>query len=323
MNFPEAMSINRNILVRENGRPSPLPAWAKTEIWLGWWCRRFQLVDSRLLVVAVLPTRELAAAFAGLGALLAGAQIFDQGFSWDTFKQLNPRTEIFWGNGTSRFQGEITEPTVGWPEETVPILITKVSEGRQSFKDTILGVSENKFNEMIFSQSQLPAQQGTASMANALQLLMSVGIQTNSNWLWDSNAEACIVTTKSWFWSAIDSLDLMISEEELIPFKEMICTSSNNDNILSKLKVMPVTKVHNDPTPVTILDGPSAWKQISHIDRGNVLVFLDRDEYSAEIHNLLLEVANVSEDPPIGLLESIPESIPLGMELTSYLIRKE
>jgi len=116
---------------------------------------------------------------------------------------------------------------------------------------------------------------------------------------------------------------LMISEEELIPFKEMICTSSNNDGFVSKLKVVPVSKVYHDSTPVTILDGPSAWKQISHINIGNVLVFLDRAEYSAEIHNILLEVGNISEDPPIDLLESIPEKMPLGMELTSYLIRKE
>jgi len=317
--FPESMALCHPFFIRDGDVEIPLPEWAKAEIWLGWWCRRLQLERDRLVVTAVLPDRNLAAAFAGLGCLLAGAQLFQSGLTWDIFRALPKGTEIFWRERGSqkRYEGSILEQN-GWPADTVPVQIIKGR--RRSDVGSTFGFSRNWFNDCIFSEERLPAENRSKAMDSALGLHRSLGLETNPRWIWTAGAEGRILTSQSRFHEALMGLRIGVQGSDPVLLGDALCMASDNDKTLAKLRLTSVSHVPEQGAPVTILDGGRAFDRIRQIESGNILMLLERTEYTAEIHNLLLDLRNVDKTSPSDILPDVPSRFPPGMELAAFVV---
>ena len=318
--FPERMLIRHPIFLMDGEERLPLPDWSKALLWLGWWCRSFQPNRSRILAVAVLPVRSYASAFAGLGCLMAGAMLCRGGFSWDDLKSLPLGHEIFWktaGNGV-RYQGVILQPSEGAPD-LVPVRITATRRSKEI--GLVWSFSPAKFSECLFSEECLPTENGTAAINNALRFYRDAGLETDSRWLYSSGAEALIMTNQSSFWDAVDGLQIAVRKEGAIPLRDALCVASIHDRGVAKLRLSPANRMPGPIcSPVTILDGASAWDQMTYANSGNVLLLLDRTEFTVDIRNFLLDVANYADEPTAEMKLNIPDRLPPGIELTAFVL---
>ncbi|MGX2032333.1 MULTISPECIES: hypothetical protein [Methylocaldum] len=319
MDFPESMGIRHQIFLLDDGRRLPIPAWAKAEIWLGWWCRKWQLDNARLLTVAVLPARDLAAAFAALGCLLAGSQQFTSGLTWEDLRNLPAGSAIFWGipNERARYEGVILE---NQSDYLVPVRIRK---GRRRDVNAVWYFSKQRFAQYLFSQECLPTQRGMLAIGSAQSFQQGLGLKTNPRWLWTAGAEACVVTSQARFATAIDNLGLTAGDSPFSDFHDVLCMSSSNERSLAKLRITSPHKPIDLVAPVSILDGKNAFDQIREINTGNILILLDRGEYSPEIHNLLLEAQNAARHPSCEMLKDLPARFPPSVELAAFVLPDE
>lgn len=322
MEFPACMPIRHQIYLHEAGVKHAMPAWSKATLWLGWWARRWQLPDSRLLAVAVLPSRDLAAMFASLGCVIAGAQQFDKGFGWDDLVALPAGSPIFWKTPGSktRYEGVVLESAASAGQELVPVRIEK---GRSGERGVVWSFSPGKFAECIFSEACLPTRQGSQVMENAFAFLHSVGVQVRRSWLWSAGVEASLRTNMTRFRNAIDGLVIGVSDSGLCPAGDALCSAMPDERRNAKVLVASATRAAEKASPVHILDGIDAFHQVRDISSGNVVVILDRAEYSPEVHNFLLNAKSFSRDPSRELLESVPERFPPGFELSAFILPRE
>ena len=71
-----------------------LPKWIEFMIWAGWVMRSANL-DSRQIMVLLLPERYCCSAFCSLGAILAGSTIPHNSLMWDEFLNFDKGDSIF------------------------------------------------------------------------------------------------------------------------------------------------------------------------------------------------------------------------------------
>ena len=318
MELPNTMALHHPIFIREDGLSVPLPSWAKAELWLGWWCRRFQFENNRLLVVAILPSCELAAAFAGLGCLIAGAQQFHGGLNWGEFRELSIGEEVFWkvASSSTRYGGIVIEPTDLYSD----LVSLRITTGKKNKIGSIWCISEATFKQHLFSEDNLPTLRGTVSMENAMRLHRNLGLETKPRWIWTAGSEARVVTNQSRFREALAGLDIGAQGSEAIPFEDALCAPRGNDQP-AKLRILSVGHPIGGDAPVTILDGEAAFHRIQHIETGNILILLERTEYTAEIHNFLLDLHNVAKAPSPDAMMDFPSRFPPGMEFSAFVFQ--
>lgn len=314
--FPETMRLGTPIFLWDKGERLPLPDWAKAHIWLGWWCRKLQIEGARVLAVAVLPTRELATAFVGLGSLLAGSQLFRGGFSWGDFRDLPPGSEVFWKTpaDNTRYEGVVLE---GENSNLVPV---KIRKGKRRDIDAIWSFSASKFAECLFSEENLPTERRSAAMENAMRLHGDLGLDTNPRWIWTAGHEAHIVTNQTRFWESLSNLQIGVQNSAPVPFIDVLSAARGNDRTLAKLRITSVGHVSERDEPLTILDGDFACGRIRQFDSGNVLMLLDRAEYTADIHNELLDAYNMTQELSSEASQDLPTRFPPGVELSVFVL---
>jgi len=318
--FPERMQLRRPIFLQDGDDRLPLPDWSKALLWLGWWCRWHQLDGRRILAVVVLPTRKYASVFVGLGCLLAGARRFRGGFSWNDLQSLPPGTEIFWKTASPivRYRGIIQESHGGVPN-LIPVRITATK--RTSDIGSVWSFSPARFAECLFSEECLPTENRTVTINNALRFHWDLGLGTDSRWVWTAGAEGLIFTSQAGFREAADGLQIGVRTEAPVPLSDVLCAASIHDKNVAKLRLVPANRLSEHiVAPVTVLDGPAAWDHLSHIGTGNIVVLLERTEYTADIHNVLLEAAGYAEEPPTDVLLDVPGRLPPGIEATAFFL---
>lgn len=318
MEFPEYMAIRHPVVVCDSGKTFSLPDWAKAEIWLGWWARQCQLEGKRLLVVGVLPSRKLSSAFAGLGCLLAGAKEFKGGFAWEDLRKMSVGSKIYWSvpGERVRYEGDIGSP----PDWDPSLVSVQISKGARKDINTVWYFSSAKFSECLFSEECLPTQRGTAAIESMLQFHRDLGLHTKSRWIWTAGAEAQIVTNQTRFWGDINAFQIGTKTSNPILFEDALCATKGNDRGLSKLRVVSAAHIHEQSVPLSILDGGDAFDQIQNIESGNVLVLLDRTEYTTDKHNQILDACNSAITPSAGILLDPPAQLPPGMEVAAFVL---
>ena len=320
MSILEIIGFKNPIYARDGDFYLPLPEWAIGAIWLGWWCRKLQLDHHRLLVVAVLPSRDLHAAFSGLGSLIAGSQQFKGSLTWEDFCQFPENTEIFWKEAanTKRYGGIIIQRSEEYPE----MINVRITSGLRSRIGTTWCISNSTFNDYIFSEENLPNQRGTEAMGRAIQLHRQLGFYTNPRWTWTAGVEAQIVTNQTHFWNSVANLQIGALGAEPILLEDALCTQRDVAN-LSKLRVVSVGYTTEKTTPLTILDGGIGFDRLSQFEAGNLLILLERSEYTPEIHNFLMEAHNESNCGSPVVLTELPPLFPAGIDLTAFFIPKD
>lgn len=318
MDLSRIIGIHKKINLLDSGKIIAPPSWVNTLFWLGWWCRTFKSDSENLITVAVIPTTELASVFAGLGCLIAGAQQFEGGFSWSDLCCLSVGSKVFWRDEKGRRnEGVLIQNDNPSPKMVCIKPIKGPSTGLTSWY-----ITEDKFRTIKFSEDQIPTPKYTLSMENGLRFYEYIGIENASQWIWDGNREAIVSTNQTRFFTAAESLSLVLEEDSSVSLVDALCIGRSNENRTSKLLLTPTYKATNNVAPLYILDGKDALCQLEEVDNKNVLILLDRTEYSAEIHNILLEASNQAVKPKPEFLGQIPNQFPPGFDLCAYILPK-
>lgn len=313
--FPTAMGMTHPLQVVDGGETMPCPEWARTAIWLGWWCRKHQLPGHRILAICVVPARQLVAAFAGMGCLIAGAQGFDGGLTWEQVRAFPPGTEVFWKFGKRRYSGTILPADQGFAEMVSVQIVT----GNKGDVGAIWRISDATFDQYPFSDVKLPTRLGSQAIDDAVRFLGGLGINPGQRWGWAGGLEALVRTSRTGFLQVVSGLMVTAQGVSSIALDRALCLSSEQEGN-GKLLVLPARQDFDQPTPLTILDGPAGFDRIDQIRSGNILLLLSRSEYSARIDNTLRE-ARQFDAPPTGFVcEDVPDRFSRGFELAAYFI---
>lgn len=314
-------NFDQRITVIDGDDESSLPDWAESLIRLGAWCRSCQQDGKRLIVFAVLPTRELAAAFASFGCLVSGAAEFEDALSWPTFKKMPIGQSVFWvhRNTSSRYCGEILDFKENEGAEFIIVKVTKAQ--RKAEIGMIREISRSYFDDYRFTEEKPPSKSKAERFETTQLSLSSLVSNLNPKWIWADGAEALIVSSVDNFESSIEGLSLSIDGKSPISMSNLLCLGRNRDHGHAKLRIDHPRGTLNGDFPLAILDGPNAFMMHEHLSMvPNILVILDRCEYQASIDDKVLELSSISQEIKTEFISAMPGNFAPGIELAAYLI---
>lgn len=271
---------------------------------------------------AVLPDRELAAAFAGLGCLLAGARTFEDALSWPKFRNLPVGHGVFWSpkNGKGRYQGTILGFRNYSGAEFIALQVTKAP--RRAEIGCAREISERYFDDYRFTAEQPPSVARTESFEGASRFLADLIDKVNPKWIWADGAEGILVTSVTKFERAIADVSLSVELQAPIAMVELLCLGKNRGQGHAKLRIDHPRGTLSSEFPLAILDGAAAFLVHEHLPGvSNMLVILNRSEYQEEIHGAVLQLRSIADhDDPSLFQNAIPDLFAPGIELAAYLI---
>jgi hypothetical protein len=203
-----------------------------------------------------------------------------------------------------------------------PLQVVGLGTNRISTVETTWGISIKTFEKHIFSEENLPTRRRTDVLESVVQFHRELGLATDGRWISTAGAEAQIVTNQARFRKSLQGLEIGAQGSTAVPVEDALCAAKPGDRVLAKLHVVSSVQKSEKPIPVTVLDGRGAFEQVNQIESGNVLILLERSEYTAEVDNFLLELRNVAATIPANVVQDIPSGFPAGMELCAFAVPK-
>lgn len=302
----------------------PLPDWAVGILWIGNWARIHQFRDKRLIVFVVLPTRRFAAAFAGLGCLIAGARTFRDELSWRRFRALPPGQSVFWKqrSGSGNYQGNIVGFTELDGSQFIEVRITKAP--RKAEVGVLHTISESTFEGYHFSEERPPTAMRSVALEEANSLIETLVGGINDRWMWSDGAEGIVLTSVVSFQRCLEDIRLAVDGRPPMAMSDLLCLGRNRDQVHAKFRIIHPRGKIDGQFPLTILDGAEALSVHEHVGiDSNLLIFLDRSEYQEDVHSLVQQLRAVSFD--YGTNEfpgDLPDRFPPGFEIAAFLVSK-
>lgn len=322
MDVLHSLTLKDNIKVLDGATVQPIPHWALAFMWLGAWCRSYRGPGKRLIVFAVVPSRDLAAAFSCFGSLVEGSRSFEDKLSWTRFRALPPGALVFWKQPRDKksFSGTIIgfeRPYGG--DEFIRIQVTKpVSIAKTGL---IQNISERYFDEFQFSVEQPPSTNRANVYTKAENFIKRLVGKINPKWIWADGAEALLVTGLAKFDQTLSDLSLVTGEAQSAPLMELLCAARNHSPNQSKVRVSHPRGSISGTFPLVILDGPEAFYVHEHLDAtANILVILDRSEYRPDINNVVLQLGSVTGCDAECVHIGVPDEFPPGVEISAYIV---
>jgi len=309
------------ISVLDGTEEHSLPEWAASLIWLGSWCRGFQDPARRLVSVAVMPARDLAAAFAALGALLAGAELYKDELSWPRFRVLPAGTTVYLKSldGKVKYSGIIlgTEELDG--SEFMKISVTKPASNAKS--GLVLSVSKRHFDGYLCRLEKPPSEPETESLAQTRHFLASLNPRIHDKWIWADGAEALVVTKIASFDQSLINLSLRGAWGQTAAISDLLCMARSGGSEHAKLRLTHPRGDISGAIPLAILDGKDPLEIHEHLKADcNLLVLLARHEYTDGIDDLFLQLKAASRETVEVDNASLPDRLPPGMDIRAYLV---
>lgn len=319
MNFPPQMQLQKNIELLDEAKILPAPDWVKTEIWLGWFCRWWQMPGACLVLVAILPTRDLAAVFSGLGCIFAGAHKFEGGFTWEELVCSAAGTPYFclYNNQCCQVKVTGTEDI-----ENNSLVNVKFTSGPKNLIGAEIGVTNRSFSQFRFTKEKTPATRGREAIKKTWDFIRLLGLNPQADWQWSVGAEACTITKRTRYRNSMEGISLSAGDSgPAVPLKDLINPADMGDIHMAKLRLETTRRHVTDKFPTLILDGKEAFNHVrAGVSSRNILILLDRSEFNSEIRDMLLEWNNYSLEPANGMVESLPDLIPPEIELSALIL---
>ncbi len=309
------------IAIHDGRGQCALPDWAASLIWLGSWCRVNQVEGKRLVVFTVLPTRDFAGAFAGLGSLMSGAAIFKDSLAWPVFRKQPIGSNVFWAHESSGTQycGNIVGFYEDQGSEFITLRVTKAA--KKSNIGTTWNVNKRSFGEYHFTQNKPPSVSKSKLYDAAEQALGTLVTGISPKWIWSDEAECLLVTSVNSFESSNEAISLSIDGGQPIVLTDLLCIGRNRDKSHAKLRVDHPRGAIDGSFPLVILDGSRAFSMSEHFYKvRNMLIILDRLEYQTDIHDAAKTLRSLSSSSNSLIDSSIPDSFVPGIEIAAYLI---
>lgn len=274
-----------------NSLEGNLPSWALLHICIGYWARLQRIAGKRYVLVLLSPTREYSAAFAALGAVMAGAELFRDELTWPKFKDLEPKTTVYWSSMRSPkgYSGSIEGLVHICDQEFIEVRI--LNAPRKSECGTKRQISKKYFQDYKFSIDKPRAVFKIGSTSSAWKSLSVLLSSFSENWLTSDGAESLVVTGVERFFNEAKSVSL-ISENNQIELLDLLCVERNRDRRISKTKIEPAKGTISGDFPLVILDGVGPYLIQEHIDIvSNLLMILDRTEFDQGVFDDVADLA--------------------------------
>ena len=300
-----------------------MPEWAASLLWLGEWCRSFDVPLHRLVTLAILPTRDLAAVFAGIGVILGGAKLYKDTLSWPRFRALPVGTTVFWQKrgGGAKLAGTIVSFTELESTEFISVNVT--SPLAIAKKGLVQSISKNYFDAYAFSLEKPPTDARASALDNAARFIKSVNGGIDPKWMGADGAEGLIVTNMGNFEETLLGLTLRLPEKATCEIDDLLCLGKSRAQTHAKLKLSHAKGDLSGSYPLVILDGPESFEIHEHLDdSSNLLIFLARSEYTTGIDDRVQLLRNASERSLDRPISNIPDRLPCGVELVAYSVRR-
>lgn len=321
MDYLSFLNLKHSISNWEDGEELPIPEWATILIWLGYWSRRTQLQDKRLIVFAILPTRELAASFAAFGAILGGARSFVDSLSWPKFRNKPIGSVVYWKErqGTKKFEGTILKFEEMHGTELITLQITKPTLAAR--RGDMFSIGRGQFDNYLFTEEKPPTTSRSSTFSRSESWFKILLGDLNPKWIWSDGAESILVTRMTGFENAIADLSLSCDDTSPVPILDLLCISKSNESAQSKLRISHPRGKLDGRYPLAILDGAEAFHEASHLSGTlNILTILDRSEFSEGINDRMLELGSIANEVQLEEFGEIPVRFPPGFELAAYVV---
>lgn len=307
--------------IRTDGGSCPMPAWADWLIWLGAWLRSQAALSGRRVTVVLLPTRRLAAAFVGLGAMLAASRLHDDILDWDALQALPVGTLVHWRD-------------------------LKGKSGRAvSYSGTVDGICDIDGNQFLAIVGQTPAKskgvtyrlsrasalsygvtrgaitkRGEDTLARAASLMKNIVDASSTTWIRSPMADSTVITERFSFLADLDGVFLEADNVPGVPLRETLALT-DSEGRHGKLRLIPVRGMDSDDIlqGVTILDGARATSRLGQVSARSIVVLLDHADFDEEVANLLNRFLSYSVDEGIHFDEGANPVVAPPTSIDSFI----
>jgi hypothetical protein len=308
-------SVHRDRLsLSVRGRRHPMPLWADWLIWLGVWMRSQAALDGRRVAVVRLPTKRLAAAFVGLGGMLASAGIHDDSLDWDALQMLPLGTKVHWretrGGKSILYSGFIgeTREYAGTPCLAITVHAPKKAVGSTTLLPKPAALSYGVTLGTVTSRVE-------EKLSTASALMRAVVDGASLSWLRSVGSDGTLLTERSSFINDLEEFSLAAGNVHL-SMLDALAVSTNELRYHGKLQVVParVEAFRDSERGLTILDGAVAVTRLGASCARSVIVLLEHSEYDEEVaHAISPFLGNAVQTGIHAPIEGIPP-VPEGIE---------
>ena len=297
--------------------------WVKVCIYLGKWAISNYKKDARRITFVVLPSRESAAAFIALGALISSASAYKDGLTWKNFSELDSGVEIYWKRIESGdlFIGKVIGVELIACEPAIKLEITKSRKARDI--GSVILIPQGQFDKFQFSLEKPASAQREVVINAGIAFLEHLIGGVSPAWAKSDGQDLLLVTKMNQFKSSIDYLLVGVGGGEVRPIglESLLGFEKLGDGKHSKLKISHPKGDLNSNARLVILDGPSAFSIKEHIPlASDLLIILDSLEFNENELAFVNEIERVADinDRHDGIVNRITEKFPIGFEVSSY-----
>jgi hypothetical protein len=317
-------SLHRERLtLRFEGVPHPLPEWADWLIWLGAWMRTQAVLEGRRVAVVVLPTRRLAAAFVGLGAMLAASRLHDDTLDWEALQTLRAGASVHWrdarGPRAVSYAGTVDGVREVDGSHFLAIAVQAPAKSRGTTfllpRTTALGYG--------VTQGAV-THRGEEALAHLATLLKAVVDDSSAAWTRSPMADSTLVTERASFLADLEGLMLEAQGTPATALYDALAIADPESRKHGKLRLIPLRDHGNDDVQrgVTILDGPRAASRLGQCRARSVVVLMDQASFDEEVTNELNRFLAHSVDGGIHAGEGTSKVVapPLSIDVFAFAL---
>lgn len=247
-------------------------------------------MSGRRVVVLRLPTRRLASAFVGFGALTASARLYDDALDWSALQSLPSGTKVHWRkvvDGRAKgFTGTVdTQREIGGSA----FLAIRIDGSRRGMRG----------NDAVFLLPKVTALSygvtlGTVSakldqqLTQAAKLFEGLVGGRALPWLRSFATDSTAVTERSTFVNDLSGLSMLVDGKQLVSMTEALAITDAVRNQHGKFLLVPArSELVDAPHGVTILDGPLAITRLGDSSARSIVAILEHSEYDEGVAHTL------------------------------------
>lgn len=292
-------SLHRERLsIRVDNVSYAVPAWADWLIWLGTWMRSQAIVNGRRVTVVLLPTRRLAAAFVGFGAMMAASHLHDDALDWKTLLSLPIGTPVHWrikkGGKTVACAGTVD----GIRDVSGSQLLAIVAQSPAKFKGVTYFLSQTSALDYGVTRGAV-TRRGEDALTRTTALLQEVVDNSSEAWVRSPMADSTLITERSTFLADLEGISIAAGSAS--PGTALLDALTIADPVArqhGKLRLVPIRDQGIDDISggTTILDGGRAAMQLGQCSARSVVILLDHADFDEELNSILNRFLDYSID---------------------------
>jgi len=323
------LGLVREILVRDSQAATEfqiLPQWAEFLVYCGYLSRSIQIQNARIVIVLLLPTRELAAAFTSLGVILGSLKSTKEFLTWEQFLELPEGTDLYvkltYKGANRSLKGVAGEKADSAHGLFRRILITNGPKAIRGSSELVVKESYGRFG---ISMTEHPKERDLQSIVKAGTFLKGVSQFYKPNWMVSDQVEGLVLTVKTAWRRVTQSIQLGASDySNSTDLADILLASDRPDKRSSRIAVYaPGKKVESAYAPTAILDGPRALWQWREVAARNFVILAGRSEFDEEMSGTLFDLTSARDDQLLpsefaSLKDKIPDGIGLALFAMPY-----